>query len=205
MRLREVDCLLVLRGQGAKLGDVRLQFGDDPASGLDELSASSGTGRLRNRLQREYDDCQDASDQESFMSGYARKTQPQLAEDRTLELWVCANIDVRASKRLAPKRRRFDAVSDETIGGCIASNHSHVSVTVGQRSNLRLKAGHGTVNERYRINFRASTMGERRNGISAPFYRKGSVLVGTGKARVADHVRHQGRGQFPGQKPASMM
>src|SRR6516162_9410221 len=82
--------------------------------------------RLRNRLQREYDDCQDASDQESFMSGYARKTQPQLAEDRTLELWVCANIDVRASKRLAPKRRRFDAVSDETIGGCIASNHSHV-------------------------------------------------------------------------------
>jgi hypothetical protein len=40
--------------------------------------------------------------------------------------------------------------------GGIARNHSHVSVTVGQRSNLRLKAGHGTVNERYRINYRAS-------------------------------------------------
>jgi hypothetical protein len=48
-------------------------------------------------------------------------------------------------------------------------------------------------------------MGERRNGISAPFYRKGSVLIGTRKARVADHVRHQDRGQFPGQKPASTM
>ena len=121
----------------------------------------------------------------------------------SLEGWVRAKIDVRASKRLAPKRRRFDAVSDETIGGCIASNHSHVSVE--QRSNLRLKAGHGTVNERYRFNYRASTMAERRNAISTPFYRKGSVLIGIGKARVADHVRHQGRGQFPGQKPASTM
>jgi hypothetical protein len=99
---------------------------------------------------------------------------------------------------LAPKRRRFDAVSDKTIDGCIASNHSHVSVTVGQRSNLRLKAGHGTVNERYRINYRASTMAERRNGISAPLYGKGSVLIGTGKARVANDVGHQDRGQFPG-------
>jgi hypothetical protein len=87
---------------------------------------------MRNRRQREYGDCQEDSDQEFFMSGYARETQPQIAEDRTLEGWVCAKIDVRASKRLAPNRRRFDAVSDETIDGCIASNHGHVSVTVGQ-------------------------------------------------------------------------
>jgi hypothetical protein len=33
---------------------------------------------------------------------------------------------------LAPNRRRFDAVSDEAIDGRIASNHGHVSVTVGQ-------------------------------------------------------------------------
>jgi hypothetical protein len=40
---------------------------------------------LRNRLQREYDHCQDDADKDFFMSGYARETQPQIAEDRTLE------------------------------------------------------------------------------------------------------------------------
>ena len=130
------------------------------------------------------------------MIGCARETQPQIAEDRMLEGWVCANVDVRASKRLAPKRRRFDAVSDETIDGCIAHHcpclrHSRTAIQSPSQNGSR------TVNERYRINYCASTMAERRNGI-APFYHKGSVLISTGKARVAGDAGHQDRRQFTG-------